>query len=81
MKTLTLNGVPYTVDQEGNVFAYGSTPPVPLGTYDSTTKILTLLDTWSSAEEATDFLAAYRTTLKEATTAALEKAKQQQQSV
>lgn len=81
MKTLTLNGVPYTVDEAGNVFAYGSTPPVPLGRYESSTKTLTLLDTWASTKEATDFLAAYRSSLHDATTAALEKAKQQQQSV
>ena len=81
MKTLTLNGVPYSVDDAGNVFAYGSSPPVRLGSYDSATKMLDLLDSWSSADEATAFLAAYRASLRQATGAALEKAKQQQQSV
>jgi hypothetical protein len=83
MKTLTLHGVPYSVDDAGNVFAYGSTlgKPVRLGSYNSGTKMLDLDTSWASSDEANAFLAAYRLSLRQATGVALEKAKQQQQSV
>jgi len=76
MKTITLNGVPYSVDEAGNAFAYGST--LTLGKYDSATKKLTLLEGWEEA--GASYISAYRSSLKERTVVALEKAKEQQSS-
>jgi hypothetical protein len=71
MKTQTLNGVPYSVN-ETQVYAYGSS--VLLGTNEKT---LSVLADWET--KAADYLADYRRKLKEATAAAMEKAKQQYQ--
>ena len=76
MKTLTINGVPYTVNESGDVFVYSSSPPISIGTYDTTTKTLKLHEDWQARME--EWVAHYRTGLKEETDAALEKAKQLQ---
>jgi len=71
MKTQTLNGVPYSVN-DNQVYAYGSS--VLLGTNEKT---LSIVADWQT--KAAGFLAEYRRNLKEATAAAMEKAKQQYQ--
>ena len=73
MKTQTLNGVPYSVN-DNKVYAYGSS--VLLGVLE-TDKPLSIAADWET--KAADFLADYRQKLKEATAAAMEKAKQQYQ--
>jgi len=48
MKTLTINGVPYLVNDSGEVFVYSSVPPIPIGTYDKDKKILALAEDWET---------------------------------
>jgi hypothetical protein len=76
IKTMTINGVPYHVNELGEVFVYSSVPPIPIGTYNKDTKVLSLAEDWQSKME--DWVAHYRKGLKEETTIALEKAKQLQ---
>jgi hypothetical protein len=79
MKTLSVNGVPY--DSTGsNIFVYGSNKTVGLGTYNSDTAMLNLNDNWNTAEITMNWLTQYRNGLKEATTAALMKAAELQNS-
>jgi hypothetical protein len=77
MKTLTLNGVPYSVDDAGNAYAYGSS--IVLGKVDMNTKQLTLTDGWEKFGSA--YLAEYREGLKVKTVAAIERAAQQQKPI
>ena len=77
MKTLTLNGVPYSVDDAGNAYAYGST--IILGKVDMNVKQLTLTDGWEKLGSA--YLAEYRAGLKVKTVAAIERAVQQQKPI
>ena len=74
MKTQTLSGVPYSVN-DTQVYAYGSS--VLLGVLDTNDKTLAIAADWQT--NAVDFLAEYRRKLKDATAAAMEKAKQQYQ--
>ena len=76
MKTLTINGVPYSINDAGEAFVYSSSPPIPIGTYDDKTKVLTLAADWET--RMADWVAYYRNGLKDQTDAALEKAKQLQ---
>ena len=76
MKTLTINGVPYLINEAGEVFVYSSVPPIPIGNYDSSTKVLSLVEDWQTKMD--DWVAHYRNNLLTQTTAALEKAKQLQ---
>lgn len=78
MKTLTINGVPYLVNEKGDVFVYSSVPPIQIGTYNDKTKVLSLEDDWASRMK--DWVAYYRTGLKETTRDALDKARQLQQA-
>jgi hypothetical protein len=79
IKTMTINGVPYHVNETGEVFVYSSVPPIPIGSYNKDTKILALVDDWNARME--DWVAHYRNGLKEETAMALEKAKQLQNVV
>jgi hypothetical protein len=65
-------------ESTGDVFVYSSSPPIPIGTYNKDTKVLALVEDWESRME--EWVAHYRTGLKGETGAALEKAKQLQQS-
>ena len=78
MKTLTLNGVPYLVNDKGEVFVYSSVPPIPIGSYASDTKILSLSEDWQ--ERMSNWVEYYRNNLKNETDAALERAKQLQKA-
>lgn len=78
MKTLTINGVPYLIQENGDVFVYSSVPPIPIGTYDNTTKILSLVDDWEDKMDS--WVQYYRTNLKKQTEDDLEKAAQLQKS-
>lgn len=77
MKTLTLHGVPYSVDDAGNAYAYGSS--VILGKVDMNTKQLTLTEGWEKL--GATYLAEYREGLKVKTVAAIERAAQQQKPI
>jgi hypothetical protein len=78
MKTLTINGVPYLINEAGDAFVYSSVPPIPIGKYDSTTKVLSLVDNWE--EKMDSWVQYYRDNLKTQTEAELEKAAQLQKS-
>jgi hypothetical protein len=76
MKTQIINGVPYLINDKGEVFVYSSVPPIPSGSYASDTKILSLSEDWE--QRMSDWVAYYRNGLKQETDDALEKAKQLQ---
>ena len=76
MKNITINGVPYLINEKNEVFVYGSVPPIPIGSYNTDTKVLALAEDWQ--ERMATWIEYYRNGLKEATEEALEKAKQLQ---
>lgn len=86
MKTITLQGVPYSFTEvksdskqdKLDLFVYGSTPPIPIGSYDPSTEKLTLDTDWKTKSDS--FLNSYRATLAENTRLALEKARALQNS-
>jgi len=78
MKTLTINGVPYLINDAGEVFVYSSVPPIPIGTYDKDKKILALAEDWEARME--DWVAHYRDGLKEGTKEALQRAAELQRA-
>jgi hypothetical protein len=69
MKTVTIQGVPYTVSGE-TVYVYGT--QTQIGTYKS--EALTLFENWKNSEEILTTLEVYRKKIKEQTIIALEKA-------
>lgn len=73
MKTLTLNGVPYSVSGT-EVYAYGTS--ILIGSY--TNEILSLESNWQ--EKMKSHLAEYRVSLNEGTKQALKKAAEQQRA-
>jgi hypothetical protein len=78
MKTLTIQGVPYAVNDKNEVFLYqhasSTEKHVQIGTYDSKNLVVNLFDTWQ--ENAEERLQAYRNSLKEKTEAAMVKARE-----
>ena len=72
MKTLTLNGVPYSVNEKQELFVYSSNPPIRIGSYDSSSQTISIDSDWKTKSNA--FLTQYRTSLAQTTAAALEKA-------
>lgn len=78
MKTLTINGVPYLVNDIGEVFVYSSVPPIPIGSYDKDKKILALAEDWEKRME--DWVGHYRNTLKEETKESLQRAAELQRA-
>jgi hypothetical protein len=78
MKTLTINGVPYLINDAGEVFVYSSVPPIPIGTYDKDKKILALAEDWEARME--EWVAHYRNGLKEQTKEALQRAAELQRA-
>ena len=70
LKTLTIQGVPYLVNEKGDVFVYSSVPPIQIGTHSE--KILTLAEDWKTRME--DWTQDYRRNLQEQTKAALQRA-------
>jgi hypothetical protein len=78
MKTLTIQGVPYSVNDKNEVFVYqssGSTDKyIHIGMLNTTTNTVELFDTWQDIAE--ERLAKYRECLKEKTEAAMAKARE-----
>ena len=72
MKTLTLHGVPYNVNDKNEVFLYKGPSDLCIGTWDPATQTLNLIDGWQ--EKATPFLAEHRKQVQDATLAAMKKA-------
>jgi hypothetical protein len=79
MKTLTINGVPYSVNEKQELFLYSSSPPIRIGSYeplspgkDSSSQKISIDSDWKTKSQA--FLTQYRTSLAQSTAAALEKA-------
>ena len=72
MKVQTLQGVPYTVNETGELFVYGSEPTLRIGTYNSQTKEVVLVDKWQ--QDLDTWLAEYRAKLKIATQEAMKRA-------
>lgn len=78
MKTQIIDGVPYLINDKGEVFLYSSVPPISLGNYLKETKTLSLREGWQEA--AADWLVHYRKGLKDHTTTALQKAAELQKA-
>ena len=78
MKTVTIHGVPYLINEKSEVFLYSSVPPILLGHYVKETNSLTLTKDWETS--AADWLQHYRKGLKEQTTVALQKAAELQKA-
>jgi len=78
LKVLTVNGVPYLTNDSGDAFIYSSVPPIKIGTYSATTKVLALDEGWEARTK--DWVSYYRNSLKELTTYALEKAEELQKA-
>ena len=75
MKTVTIQGVPYSVSGE-NLYIYGT--QTQIGTYKN--DVLTLFDNWDKSQEVLTTVREYRNKLKEQTTVALAKAAELQAS-
>ena len=77
MKTLTIQGVPYTMNDKNEVFLYQPTSSkekhVQIGTYDSTNQTVTLFENWEERSE--EHVKGYREALKQKTEAAMAKAR------
>ena len=78
MKTQTINGVPYLINDKGEVFLYSSVPPISLGHYAKETNTLKLHEGWQNS--SADWLVHYRKGLKDHTTIALQKAAELQRA-
>ncbi len=72
MKTQTLDGIPYTVGSNNELYIHGSEPVVQIGTYNPSTKEVVLVDKWQTVLDT--WLTQYRANLKAATEAAMKKA-------
>ena len=77
MKTITINGVPYQIDDKNNVYMYQPSslnqPPVALGTWDPEKEKLDLVNNWKT--KAKGFVEKYRSNLNQYTEESLEKAR------
>jgi hypothetical protein len=78
MKTQTIDGVPYLINEKGEVFLYSSVPPIQLGTYNKEAKVLSLHDDWQ--EKSASWVDHFRQGLKTTTTIALQKAAELQKA-
>lgn len=76
MKTVTIHGIPYQIDDKNNVYMYESLPPISLGTWDPEKQKLTLVNDWKTKSKS--FVEKYRSNLQQNTEELLEKAKQLQ---
>ena len=72
MKVQTLQGIPYLVSETGDLYAYGKEPVLRIGTYNSQTKEVVLIDKWQQVLET--WLVEYRAKLKTATQEAMKRA-------
>jgi hypothetical protein len=78
MKTMTINGVPYLVNEKGEAFVYSSVPQIHIGNFSADTKILTLVDDWQQRME--DWVVYYRNGLKTHTDEEMKKAAELQKA-
>lgn len=80
MKTLTIQGVPYAVNDKNEVFMYqhssSTDKHVQIGTYDPKTLTVSLFEKWQDAVE--ERVTLYRASLKKKTEEAMEKARKVQ---
>lgn len=76
MKTLTLHGVPYSVNDKNEVFLYKGPADVSIGSWDAEKQKLTLKEGWK--EMAQPFLESYRSKVKENSDQAMQRAKELQ---
>jgi hypothetical protein len=76
MKVITINGVPYQIDDKNNIYMYESSPPITLGTWDPSKEKLSLVNDWKT--KAKSFVEKYRSNLHQNTEESLEKARQLQ---
>jgi hypothetical protein len=80
MKTLTIQGVPYAVNDKNEVFLYqhssSTDEHIQIGTYDSKKESVILFDTWKDLVE--ERLQKYRMSLKQKTEEAMERARELQ---
>jgi hypothetical protein len=76
VKTVTLHGVPYVMNDKNELFFYGSQPLVKIGYWTPETQIVTLLDDWEKKAES--FVTSYRNQLNTHTVNSLEKARELQ---
>jgi hypothetical protein len=78
MKTLTIQGVPYTLNDKNEVFLYQHSSSkdnhIHIGSYDSTSQTVKLFDDWEERSE--EHVKAYRNALKAKTEAAMAKARE-----
>ena len=78
MKTLTIQGVPYAVNDKNEVFLYQHSSSkdkhVHIGLYDSTSQTVTLFDNWE--EHSEEHVKVYRNALKAKTETAMAKARE-----
>ena len=72
MKTITIYGVPYSVNEKNELFLYSSSPPVHIGTYDSEKAKVNLFADWKTKSE--EYVKQYRASLFDHCKVALEKA-------
>ena len=75
MKTITIHGVPYTINDKHEVFLYKG-PEIAIGSWNIETQILTLHPNWQ--ELAAPFLASYREQVGISAKDAIQKAKELQ---
>ena len=78
MKTQTINGVPYLINESGEVFIYSAVPHIHIGNYSADTKVLTLLEGWQT--KMAEWTTYYRKQLQTHTQEELEKAVQLQKA-
>lgn len=76
MKTLTIHGVPYSINEKNEVFLYKGSTDLSIGSWDASKQKLTLDPKWQ--ELAQPFLATYRNQVEESSVTAMKKAKELQ---
>jgi len=77
MKTTTINGVPYVINEKGEAFVYSAVPAIQIGNY-SDAKVLTLLPDWEKRME--EWVSHYRSGLKAHTQEEMKKAAELQKA-
>lgn len=76
MKTLTLHGVPYNVNDKHEVFLYKGPADLCIGIWDPAEQSLKLHDGWK--EKAQPFLQEYRQSVQQSSAQAMQKARELQ---
>lgn len=76
MKTITIHGVPYCVNEKNEVFLYKGPTDLCIGSWDTTKQKLSLNASWQTDAQA--FLATYRSQVDATSKQAVQKAKELQ---